>query len=486
MTSANAETLTQCVALWDKGELDQAMDLLKKEMLEHPDDPRAIGIAAHIYEKAGNTPVAYNLFKLVKDMAPTEGSNWLNFGRCAEDLWKRADAERAYARALSITNRETTRVMCYGNLAAMCIDHGEFEKARRHIEKALKLDPQSKTALSNLGFCQLAAGEWEEGWKNYRNTLGTDWRKKVQYSGEPEWDGTPGQAVVLYAEQGIGDEVCFASMIEDAARVCRKVIVECDKRLETLYRRSFPQVTVYGTRNKKHLKWAKEDQAIDASFPIGQLAEFFRKSPADCPQQPYLTADAERVEMWRSLWAKKGKPAIGIAWSGGIPKTGEKFRHAGLEQWESLLALDAHFVSLQYKGDEQHPKVHEYPYATRTADYDDTAALVASLDLVVAVPTAAVHLAGALGTKVIAMHGPMDCWKYHAGIPFHPAEHVMWAGDWRRTIEAATQRVMMLLKPTPHTHLALQDGQRNVIPLGIEPKAGALVEQPGHLRLGAM
>lgn len=443
MTSANAEQLTKIVALWERGELDAAMDLLKREMMNAPDDPRAIGIAAHIYEKAGNTPVAYNLFRVAKDLAPNEGSNWLNFGRCSQDLWKSADAERAYKRAMSVTNRESTKQMCLANLAAMHIDHGRFDEAMEFIGKALKIDPNSKTALSNLGFCQLAKGEWAEAWKNYHHSLGTDWRKKQQYLNEPEWDGTPAQSVVFYGEQGIGDEVCFASMIDDAVRVCRQVIIECDSRLERLYKRSFPNAVIYGTRNRKR-PWVKGTQ-IDASFPIGQLAEYFRQSPADCPQDPYLVADPERVEMFKSLWKSKGKPAIGIAWSGGIPKTGEQFRHAGLDQWSDLLGIDAHFVSLQYKGDEKHPMVHEYQYATRTADYDDTAALVASLDLVVAVPTAVVHLAGALGTKVIAMHGPMDCWKYSCAIPFHPAEHVAWAGDWTKTIAAATEQVKVCL-----------------------------------------
>lgn len=454
MTSANRETVAKCVALWEQGELDQAMDLLKKEMTVHPDDPVCIGVAAHIYEKAGNIPVAYNLFRLAKDLNPSEGSNWLNYGRCAEDLWKASEAERAYNRAISITNRQSTKVMCFGNLAALHIDHGRFDKAEEYIQKAIKLDPTSRTVVSNLGFVQLARGNWAEGWKNYHQNIGTDWRKRVQYADEPEWDGTPGQAVVLYGEQGIGDEICFASMIDDAARVCRKVIVDCDHRLTNLYKRSFPQAVIYGTRHVKvrdGAKWAKEDRAIDASLPIGQAAEFFRIDPKDCPQQPYLVADPDRVAMWKSLWKTKGKPAIGIAWSGGIPKTGEKFRYAGLDAFAGLLELDAHFVSLQYKGDEKHPKVYEYPYATRTADYDDTAALVASLDLVVSVPTAVVHLAGALGTKVIAMHGPVDCWKYSCGIPFHPADHVRWQGSWKQTVDAATERVKACLESSSAT-----------------------------------
>jgi Tfp pilus assembly protein PilF len=439
---ANQENLQRVMLYWERSELDKAMDLLKKEMQRSPDDPRCISLAAHIYEKAGNTPVAYNLFKQATVLQPTEASHWLNYGRCAQDLWRSQEAERAYTRALSQTTRDSTRVFIYGNLGTMFIDNGDYKGAEKWVNAALKIDPQSKGALSNKGFIQLANSEWAEGWKNYGNNIGTDARRRIEYCKEDMWDGRDCDTLVLYGEQGLGDEICFASMIEDVSKKCRKLIIDCDHRLENLYKRSFPMATIYGTRHvKSNLAWKEDDQAVDYSLPIGQAAQFVRTDVKDCPQTPYLFADPERVAMWKALWKTKGKPVIGIAWSGGIYRTASDTRLAPLSEWGDLLSIDAHFVSLQYKGDDKHPKVHEYPYATRTKDYDDTAALVASLDMVVAVPTTVVHLAGALGTKVIAMHGPHDCWKYHCGIPFHPATHVSWQGSWRETIGAAAKLI---------------------------------------------
>lgn len=440
------KTLNKILNLWHAGELDKAMHLLKKEMTKTPDDARLIAMAGHVYEKSGNIPIAYCMFKLATELQPQEGSHWLNFGRAAEDLWKTSDAERAYTRALSLSNRQETRVNTYGNLSALHIDNGRYDKAMEYIEKALRLDPKSKSATANKGFVQLAMGNWAEGWENYRQTLGTDWRKRVVFNGEPEWDGSPDQTLVLYGEQGLGDEICFASMIDDAAAMSRKLIVECDHRLENLYKRSFPMVTIYGTRHQKDVAWEPIDQDIDASLAIGQASQYLRKSPGDCPKTPWLVPDPERVAMWKALWKTKGKPVIGLAWEGGIPKTGAHMRHASLDQWGELLKLDAHFVSLQYKGDETHPKIHEYKFATRSNDYDDTAALVASLDCVVSVPTSVVHLAGAVGTKVYAMHGPADCWKYHCGIPFHHAEHVQWSGSWKATIGAVAEMLSQMEK----------------------------------------
>jgi len=447
MTSANVKVLQEVIRLWDARELDQARAVLKPEWKEHADDPRCIATAGHIFEAAGDIPLAYALFKLATILEPAESSNWVNLGRCAEDLWRTQEALRCYNRAMSSAGRDDTRVNLLGNLAALHIDMGEYEKAADYALKALKLNPQKLAAKSNLGFTQLALGNWQEGWANYRNNIGTEDRRLAKYCSphEPMWDGLPGQSVVLYGEQGIGDEIVFASMVDDVAKLCRKTILDCDPRLENLFKRSFPQCVVYGTRGKERLAWAKEDQDIDASIPAAQVGEYVRQSANDCPRTPWLVPDPFRVEMWKTAFAKIGKPVIGIAWNGGIRKTGAQFRHAALENWASLFELDAHFVSLEYRGSSKHPKVHEYPYATRTNDYDDTAALVAALDLVVSVPTSVVHLAGALGAKVIAMHGPMDCWKYKAGIPFHDAEHVAWQGDWKRTIELATQKVKQCL-----------------------------------------
>lgn len=435
------DKLKTAIAYWERGEVDKAMDICRQEMKRTPDDHKWLSVAGHVFEKSNNTPIAYNLFKQATVLQPNEASHWLNLGRCAQDLWRTQEAERAYTRALSQCTRDNLKVKIYGNLASMAIDCAEYEKAEKWIEKALRLDPQSQGGLSNKGFCQLAQGNWAEGWVNYGNNIGTEARKLIKYKDEPQWDGTPGQTVVLYGEQGLGDEICFASMVDDAVRDCRKVILDCDYRLANLFKRSFPMATVYGTRHAKKGQWAPEDRDIDASIPAGQIAQFYRKDPKDCPQSPYLFADPERVQMWKALWATKGKPVIGIAWSGGIHRTGADMRHAPLSEWGDLLNIDAHFVSLQYREGETHPKVHEYPYATRTNDYDDTAALVASLDMVVAVPTAVVHLAGALGTRVIAMHGPMDCWKYSCGIPFHPAEHVSWQGSWKATISEAAKQI---------------------------------------------
>jgi ADP-heptose:LPS heptosyltransferase len=277
--------------------------------------------------------------------------------------------------------------------------------------------------LANLGFCQLAQRNWKEGWINYRQCIGHDWRPRTQYADEPDWDGKKVDYLCLYAEQGLGDVISFSSMIPYAEKKAKKVVVEVDARLKGLIQRSFPNVKVYGTREQKKLAWAKEDHKPDASLPLGQLGEYCRLKDSDFPGTPYLKVDPDRAYMWKQLFKKKKKPVIGLAWRGGIPKTGARYRQWDLEQLLPILqSVDAHWVSLQYKSAAKeieafrrdHPEIDlvEYPHATLTNDYDDTAALVSALDQIVCMQTAVTHLAGGLGIKCWT-HIPMNSqWRY--------------------------------------------------------------------------
>jgi tetratricopeptide (TPR) repeat protein len=436
-----------------------AWSIVEPYLLEDPNDLQALDIGAYTFEMADNPVVAHAMYKRVTEVAPTGSQSWLNYGRVCEQLWITNEAERCYLKGLTLTKNAESKSLLYGNLSALCIDNGRFEEGEKYALQSLQHNAASKIAKSNLGFCQLALGNFSEGWKNYHFTLGTGWRQIVKYNNEPEWDGTHGQSVVLYGEQGIGDEVCFASMVPDVLAVSKKVILDVDKRLRNLFARSFPQASVYGTRaaGPDAKPWAKTDHDFDASLAMGQVGEYFRTSRESFPKGGYLTSCPVRTEQWKSLFKAKGKPVIGIAWTGGIPKTGAKFRRAELDDWLPVFsAIDAHWVCLQYKDAseeiaafrEKYPHVDlvQYPWATLTKDYDDTAALVAALDCVISLPTAIVHLAAALGTKTIAMQAERKCWKFNAGLPFHPDVTLVEHGKgWSYALSEVAKQVKRVL-----------------------------------------
>lgn len=450
MNERRISDLQQARRFAEANEPDQALKLAEHWLMENPDDIQALVVASFVLRRVRKLPQAYHLSRRITELEPKEPAGWINFGQISNELFRTPEAERAYRRGLACAKDADSRSKLYTNLSALLIDMGRFDEALKAAEASIEAKPQSNPARTNLGFCQLAQRNWSEGWKNYRTCLGTEVRKKRIYREphEAEWDGSAGQTVILYGEQGIGDEICFASMLPDAIARAGKVILDIDERLANLFRRSFAQAKVYGTRNAKpgDEPWAMEDRQFDCSLAIAQIGEFFRQQDSDFPAAPYLVADPERLLMWKALWAMKQKPMIGIAWSGGIWQTGAKFRRLQLEQLLPVFqSLDAHWVCLQYKDAareiagfrKQHSEIDlvQYPHATLTNDYDDTAALVASLDCVVSVPTAVVHAAGALGVPCMAMKAPHSCWKFSAGLPFHPGvELIENEGNWDRTI----------------------------------------------------
>jgi len=448
--------LQRAVALWEKGEIDAAWKIVAPLLCTNPHDPYALGVGGHIYEKAGNLPVAYQMYRSATAANPGEANAWLDLGRVADGLWRPQESERAYMRALAANPAPHTKMMTLSNLAAMKVTHGKWAEAEKYATRALEIESDSKAARGNLGFAQLAQRNFADGWKNYHATLGTDWRHVIKYRDEPEWDGTSGKDVVFYGEQGIGDELSFASVVPDAIRDCRKVILDCDPRLAPLFQRSFPAAKVYGTRmSKGGARWAEDDCAFDASYAIGQLGELYRTRIEDFPGTPYLVPDPDRVTMWKALFSTKPKPVIGIAWRGGTEKTGARFRQWDLEQLHPLLSsIDAQWVSLQYKSAakeiaayrERHPDIDikEYPYGVLTADYDDTAALVASCDLVICMQTAVAHLGGALGVPTFVAVPTISQWRYGTtgdSIPWYGSLKVYrqqdndWKGDIARITE---------------------------------------------------
>lgn len=185
--------------------------------------------------------------------------------------------------------------------------------------------------------------------------------------------------------------------------------------MQGLFRRSFPEIEIYGTRNNPDKHW-KDWRTIDYSCLIGSLAYHYRNKDTDFPGKPYLVADPERVTQWKSLLNTLPGQKVGIAWTGGMKNTFSHRRSMTLEEMLPILKTPGvTWVSLQYKDptaeirafERQYGiKIHHWKRAAESADYDDMAALMKSLDCVVSVQTAGVHLAGALGVKCFVLFRP--------------------------------------------------------------------------------
>lgn len=417
-----AEEVERANKSYAKGDYAKAGSLAELYLMEHPDDPQALAILAACLKQGNRTAIAYTLALRANELRPDRPETWVCRGHMAQHLWRMDEALDCYRKALQRGQTPQQKGLYNNNMGSVHLDLGQFAKAEGFIRESLKYDALEPNTRHNLGLCLLAKREWEEGWKFYSASIGSNYRSEFRYGPkgncEPVWDGKPVKTLVIFGEQGLGDEICAASVINDVvarqAATGGRVIIDCDVRLKNLFKRSFPSATVHGTRWEKTLDWPEADRKIDASISAFEILKHFRNKAEDFPGTQYLKACPDRVKMWKALHG--GKPTIGIAWTGGTWKNAGSFRKLPLTEWKPLFdAIDANWVSLQYKdasADIKDTPVVQYPWATLTKDYDDTAALVASCDLVIGMQTSVNHLAGALGIPNWIILPKTSQWRY--------------------------------------------------------------------------
>jgi tetratricopeptide (TPR) repeat protein len=396
--------------------LDEAMRIVNKYLDDHYENIPAICLAAHIMMDAERIGMAQALMKLATLLQPNSSVLWSNLGLCYRESADWDEGEKCFIKALQ---RDPNNTMALNNLTQLYVNTGQPIKALNCANKALSIDDNQPDTKYNKGLALLQLGQWKEGWQYFDSNLGDiRSRKERTYAQIPRWTGVKGLNLIAYGEQGLGDEIFFGSCIPDLMRK-NNVVIECDKRLEGLFKRSFG-CPVYGTRFQAGVNWLHRHE-IDASVAFGSLPQYFRNSDEEFPGTPFLKADQQRRIQWRALLDSLGpKKKVGIAWSGGIKKTGATMRSVSLDEMLPILKQDATFISLQYKDcpeiekfEKEHGiKIYHWPHAMQTKDYDDTAALVAELDLVISVTQAVIHLAGGLGVPCWILTPKTPMWRY--------------------------------------------------------------------------
>jgi len=396
----NQELLLAIKDLVESEQFDVAMPLIYGILEDDPNDVMALNFLGYIYLVSGKDALAYYTFKHASNIAPTNKAIVANLGKAAHELGRFEEAIQQFLEAAKL---DPDYAMAYANASASLVQMSQWDDAEKAALLALECDPKELNATMNLAHVYFAKGDWQKAWKHFGLSLGSKFRKEYGYADETRWNGEKNKSLVIYGEQGLGDEVMYASILPEVIEDSKHVIVDCDAKLEGLFKRSFPKATVYGTRRDDHPEWLKGAK-IDHRCALGGLGEFYRTTDESFSGKPYLVADPERRIMWRALFDGYKKPVIGITSHGGVKKNNEAGRTLSYEDLRELLNDTRYeFVSLDYKDGVTHKRLRQFPFATKSDDMDDTAALISELDLVVGVNTTAHHLAGALGVKTVTL-----------------------------------------------------------------------------------
>lgn len=406
---ANVELLYDVKNLVESNELDGAMALILMGLDDEPSEPHLLNFLGYIYLVTGKDALAYYTFAYADLVKPDNKAVICNLGKAAHELSRYEEAIQLFLKAAQL---DPDYAMAYANASASLVQMSQWDDAEKSALMALEIDPDEKNATQNLAHAYLAHGKWKEGWALFDKSLGDKFRKEYTYGKEKRWAGEKNQCVVVYGEQGLGDEVMYAQMIPELIKDSKKVIIDCDPKLANLFRRSFPKANVFGTRREMHPEWIK-DAKIDARLPMGGLGTYYRLTDESFNGEAYLTPCKDRKTMWRALFDTWKKPVIGITTHGGNKKNNEFGRTLSIDDIKKLLDnTDYEFVSLDYKDELEHPRLRKYPFASQSSDYDDTAGLISACDLVFGMNTTAHHVAGALGIKTVTLVPKYHWWRY--------------------------------------------------------------------------
>jgi tetratricopeptide (TPR) repeat protein/2-polyprenyl-3-methyl-5-hydroxy-6-metoxy-1,4-benzoquinol methylase len=440
------------IAFQEKGQHDEAIKHYQQAIQLNPNDYEAYDNLGTAFQDTGQFDEAIICYQKAIELNPNLYDAYNNMGIVFQEKGESGEAIKYFQQALQLN---PNFAKTYNNIGIALHSQGQLDEALRFYEKALLLNPDYADAHLNISHALLLLGNFSRGWREYE----WRWETRVLLAKKrniplPSWDGSSlkGKTLWIYTEQGIGDEIMFASCLPEVIEQAQLCIVECEKRLVPLFTRSFPKAMVIEPLST--IDWHNANlPPSDLKVAIASLPLFLRPSLSSFPQpEAYLATDTQKVQEWRNLLAALGEGLkVGISWRGGNRPSIIRTRSTTLTQWAKLFAIPGiHFINLQYGNcvaDLQDARrnlgvtIHDWEDADPLKDLDGFAAKIAALDLVISVDNSTVHMAGALGIPVWTLL-PFACdWRWMREFDDTPWYSTMRLfrqnspGDWEEVFE---------------------------------------------------
>ncbi len=399
---------------------DDAMACLRQAVRLKPDYAEALTHLGRLLQDTDAREEALALHRRALAINPNLVDAVTNLGYFHESAGDWEQAEASYRRAVALRPKAAEP---HNNLGMIRKRMGQ--PALAHFERALTLDPGFALAHWNRGLVLLAAGMLAEGWQGY------DWRfraRELQKGRNPRvplWRGEAlaGRRLLVWGEQGLGDEIMFTSCYGALPTAEGTVLVECDRRLVPLLRRAFPVLTVRVDTTAADGSETVNPPDFDVHCPAGSVAALTRRRLADFPPKAgFLYPQPSAAGVWRQRLADLGPGLrVGICWRSQVFTPSRRGAYTELAEWTSILTLPGcQFVNLQYNDCEAELAAAEARWQINIArwpdldlknDIDAAAALISGLDLVITAATAVGELAASLGVPVWRFEGSGEDWS---------------------------------------------------------------------------
>nr|WP_246654017.1 tetratricopeptide repeat protein [Azospirillum formosense] len=432
---------------YDAGRWGAAVAALRGALALDPANDGALELLAAARRKAGGEGEAVRTLRRLLRLRPDTANGWhalsLSEPGSLVSLHRALAVQPDHRGALS-------------GLANRLRDRREIAASLRLHDRAVRLEPASAEARWNRSLARLLAGDLPGGWEDYEARWGVaDFPTRPRGLPQPLWSGgeIAGQTILLHEEQGRGDAIQFVRYAPLVAARGARVFLEVGADLVPLFR-GLPGVEAVFARGEPL-------PAFDWQCPLLSLPRAFATRLETVPAAvPYLTADPARAAAWRERLAGGGLK-VGLVWAGNPHFAGDRERSPGLAVLSPLLSVPGcRFFGLQLGPGHDELSRRSMPasftdLAPDIRDFADSAAIMASLDLVVSSCTAPAHLAGALGVPlwVLLSHAPDWRWLLdRSDSPWYPTARLFrqprpgdWAGVTEEVAAALAGRAASLL-----------------------------------------
>ncbi len=402
------------------------------------------GFADLLFERAeqayqqGGLAEAEGLLRLLLGRSMREAHVTFLLGHLRLQQGDPAEAEKLLRAAIEL---DASQARAHEDLGLALLQLGRKPEGRESRLRGWELDPELARQAMVRAFALLRAGDFTNGWEEYEARIiaspGVLPRRSFD---QKQWYGETdiaGKTILLHAEQGNGDAMQFLRYVPMVAARGARVILEVHQPLQSL------AAKVPGIAELYEL--GQRLPPFDLHCPLMSLPLAFGTQPDTIPAEiPYLTVPQERLARWRRRLGPRRRMRVGVAWTGNPDMGDDQFRSIALSEFRRVLdRTDCEFHVIQREVREADKSVlldelpHVVDHSALSHDFADTAALISMLDLVIAVDTSVVHLAGAIGWPTWLLVRANADWRwqpdrddtpwYPTVLLFHQREQGVWA-----------------------------------------------------------
>ncbi|MBI9072785.1 MAG: tetratricopeptide repeat protein [Melioribacteraceae bacterium] len=434
----------------NSGNPGMAINLLRAIIEFFHDDYEAYNLSGVCNAMIGQIPKALNEFEKAVKLNPNFPDTYSNIGILLSQVHEKEEAVKYFNHALKLSPQNIDTLY---NLAVAYKELGLLENAIDTYNKCISYKNDFAQAYMNKALLELTLGDYKNGWKNYEWGFKSGDRVERNLRGE-RWKGEDinGKSIYIYSNQGFGDTIQFIRYLPKVQELGAKVIFECQRELFDL----LEPLGFWSEIVAMNFDLSVTSE-YDYHIPLLSLPLIFETEVSTIPvQRKNIRPTKKACDKWSEIFHDSKKKKAGIVWSGNPNHKNDKNRSCQLTLIKELFKLEnIQFYNLQLnKTDvsisEKIIKEKLIDYTSNISDFNDTAALIDNIDLVISVDTSVAHLSAAMNKETWVMIPFVPDWRWMLNKddnPWYPSVKLFRQpkiGDWESVVNSIQNKLSKL------------------------------------------